>query len=121
MIGWNTRQFFKLFYKGFPEEILTWFPYANIPEFELPSSFRFEFGCSDPESSKIFNRIIKSGLLPIGVRHSREKPPVSYEFYNPSIANRQIGCGQLPPKLFFADKLKPRESVDTGIEFNRIM
>jgi hypothetical protein len=32
-----------------------------------------------------------------------------------------MGFGQLPPALFFADKLKPRETIDNSIEFNRIL
>lgn len=35
-------QFFKGFYKGLPTEIITWFAYLEIDEFELPHSFRFE-------------------------------------------------------------------------------
>jgi len=32
-----------------------------------------------------------------------------------------MGFGQLPPTLFFANKLKPRETIDNSIEFNRIL
>jgi hypothetical protein len=53
--------------------------------------------------------------------HGREKPPISYEFYNPSISARQMGFGQLPPCLFYADKLKPREALNSRLEFNRIL
>jgi len=49
-------------------------------------------------------------LLPVEIRHGREKPPTSYEFFYPSIVARQMGFGQLPPALFFADKVKPRET-----------
>jgi len=31
-----------------------------------------------------------------------------------------MGFGQLPPALFFADKMKLRETVNVGIEYNRI-
>jgi hypothetical protein len=96
-IDWGISQFFKLFYKGFSEDILIWFVYTTIPKFELPLSFRFEYVCTDVESSKILNCVMKPGLLPIEVRHGRVKPPLSYEFYNPSIAARQLGFGQLPP------------------------
>ena len=34
---------------------------------------------------------------------------------------RQMGFGQLPPALSFADKVKPREIVTTRIEYNRIL
>jgi hypothetical protein len=31
-----------------------------------------------------------------------------------------MGFGQLPPSLFFANKVKPRETLTTRIEYNRI-
>jgi len=53
-INWSTGQFFKGFYKGLPVEILTWFVYPEIAEFELPISFRFETASSDKLSTAIF-------------------------------------------------------------------
>ena len=41
-INWRTGQFFRGFYKGLLDEVLTWFVYLKIAEFELPISFRFE-------------------------------------------------------------------------------
>jgi hypothetical protein len=120
-INGSISYFFKLLYKGFSGEILEWFIYSDIPEFELPYSFRFESKYTDAGPLKILNCLIKPCLLSIEVRHGREKLPISYEFYNPSIAARQLGFGQLPPKLFFADKLKPREAISSGIEFSRIL
>jgi len=32
-----------------------------------------------------------------------------------------MGFGQLPPTLYFADKVKPREVVSTGTEYNIII
>jgi len=89
-------------------------------EFELPISFRFETACLDEQLTVIFQCIVKPGLLPVEFRHGREKPPTSYEFYNPSIAARQLGFGQLPPGLFFVDKLRPREAVNQPWESWRI-
>jgi hypothetical protein len=120
-INGSISYFFKLLYKGFSGEILEWFIYSDIPEFDLPYSFRFESKYTDAGPLKILNCLIKPCLLSIEVRHGREKLPISYEFYNPSIAARQLGFGQLPPKLFFADKLKPREAISSGIEFSRIL
>jgi hypothetical protein len=45
---------------------------------------------------------------------------MSYEFYNPFIAARQLGFGQLPLGLFFGDKLKPREAINHSSKFLRI-
>lgn len=60
--------FFKLFYKGFVEDILEWFVYPDIPEFELPSSFRFQSRYTDLESLKIINCFIRPCMLPTEVR-----------------------------------------------------
>jgi hypothetical protein len=105
----SVGHLFKLFYKGLLEDILEWFIYSDIPEFEQPFSFRFQSEYNDEESLKILNCMIKPCLLPTKVRHGREKPPISYEFYNPSISARQMGC------LFFDDKLKVREAVNSGL------
>lgn len=117
LINWSAGQFFKGFYKGLLDEVLTWFIYPEVAEFELMISFRFEIACSNELSTAIFQRIVKPELLPIEFRHGREKPPTSYEFYNPSIVARQLGFGQLPPGLFFANKLRPREVVTQPLEF----
>ena len=76
---------------------------------------------SDVEELKILSHLVRPSMLAVEVRHGREKPPTSYEFYCPSIVARQIGFGQLPLALFFADKLKLRETVTNSIEFNRIL
>ena len=92
-INWRTGQFFRGFYKGLLDEVLTWFVYPEIAKFELLISFRFETTCSDEPSTAIFQCLVKPGLLPIEFRHGREKPPTSYEFYNPSTATHQLGFG----------------------------
>ena len=53
-IGWSIDQFFKGFYKGLPNEVLTWFVYPEIAKFKLPISFRFEIACSDETLTTIF-------------------------------------------------------------------
>jgi hypothetical protein len=117
----STTDFFKLFYRNSPEAALEWFVYSNIPKFELPASFRFQTIYSDPEEFKILSHQVRPNLLPVEVTHRREKPPTSYEFFCPLIVAKQMGFGKLPPALFFADKVKPRETVNTGIEYNIIL
>ena len=46
-INWSIGQFFRVFYKGLLDEVLTWFVYLEIIEFELLISFRFETACSN--------------------------------------------------------------------------
>ena len=92
----SITDFFKLFYKDFPEATLEWFVYSDILEFELPASFRFQNIYSYAEEFKILSHLVRPSLLPTEIRHGREKPLTSYEFYCPSIVSRQMGFDQLP-------------------------
>jgi len=64
--------------------------------------------------------LVRPSPLLVKIRHGREKFPASCEFFCPSIVVRQMGFGQLPPALLFADKVNPRETLTTRIEYNRI-
>jgi hypothetical protein len=55
MITSSVGHLFKLFYKSLLEDILEWFIYSDIPEFEQPFSFRFQSKYNDKESLKILN------------------------------------------------------------------
>jgi len=45
---------------------------------------------------------------------------LTYEFYNPSALARQLAFGQLLIALCYADVVKPRETVTSGLEWIRI-
>ena len=109
-------QIFKRFYHGFTKESLIWFTYNDDDDYEL-SSFRFSNACID--GAAIFTVSITPGILPVGF-HSGRNQQHSYEFYYPSVAARQLGLGQLPIGLYFADKLKAREVVNNALEFDRV-
>ena len=77
----------------------------------------------------IFNTFIKPCVLPAEFHHGHGKMvkgsstpgnPPTYEFYNTSFVARQFGLGQLPPRLFFENILKPREDVSDVLEASRI-
>ena len=44
----------------------------------------------------------------------------TYEFYNPSALARQLAFDQLPIRLCYADVVKPRETIISGLEWIRI-
>lgn len=44
----------------------------------------------------------------------------TYEFYHPSVHARQLGFGQVPIRLHFADLVKPRDMVPTNIVYNQL-
>ena len=45
---------------------------------------------------------------------------LTYEFYNPSALALQLAFGQLPIALCYADVVKPRETITSGLEWIRI-
>jgi len=113
----NTAQIFKSFYHGFTKETTIWLAYHEADYFELPTKFKFLEVCNDV--APIFEVIITPGVLPIGF-HLGHNWHQSYEFYYPSDAARQLGFGQLPIGLYFADKLRAREILSSALEFNRV-
>ena len=51
---------------------------------------------------------------------SEKNTNTTYEFYNPSVLARQLAFGQLRIKLCYADVVKPREVITSGLEWIRI-
>ena len=110
---------------------MTLLPYDEDEDNELvlPVKFRFESGCSDETAATIFSCIIKPFVLLAKFHHGRGKMATgsflpdnlpTYEFYNPSFMARQFGLGQLPPRLFFKNTLKPREGISEMMEASRV-
>jgi hypothetical protein len=53
-ISGSTAQFFLGFFEGFPDAILSWFPYSKINKLEFPTSFKIETTCLNDHSATIF-------------------------------------------------------------------
>jgi len=51
--------------------------------------------------------------------HSCKDIP-SFEFYNPSVAARQLGFGQVPPLLFFIGKVQFRGALNSALSYDRL-
>jgi hypothetical protein len=116
-ITMDLGHLFKTFYKGFDN--FSWLPYRENENLTLPCKFSYESGCDDKVSTELFNAFIKPCVLPAEFHHGRSLNP-TYEFYNPNMAARQLGCGQLPPKLFFSEMIRPREELKDSIQQIRI-
>jgi hypothetical protein len=58
--------------------------------------------------------IITPRAIPVNTFGSGKNTNTTYEFYNPSAVSRQLAFGQLPIKLYFADVIKPRETITSG-------
>jgi len=127
----DVGHLFKKFYRGFAANILAWLPYDEDEDNELVLlvKFWFESDCSDEIAAAIFSYIIKPCMLPGEFCHGHGKMAASaflpdnlptYEFYNPSFVARQFSLGQLPPRLFFKNTLKPRKGISEIMEASRV-
>ena len=62
--------------------------------------------------------IISPRILPINFTAGKDIP--SYEFYNPSVAARQLGFGQTPPSPFFVGKVQFRGVLNSALSYGRL-
>jgi hypothetical protein len=85
----------------------------------LPCEFSFETGCNDVHSIAIFNAFIHPCILQAEFCGGRQVQS-TFEHYQPNMMARQLGCGQVPPRLFLHEFLKPREDIKESIEARRI-
>jgi hypothetical protein len=91
----------------------------NNDNLTLPYKFSFETGCHDARSIEIFNVFIHPCILPAEFCGGRLNHS-TYEYYQPNIMARQLGCGQVPPRLFLHEFLKPREEIKENIQARRV-
>ena len=126
-----TAAWFEIFYIGPNDQDQMWFAYdeANFADnplstdsiFENPSDISMKSVLGSTDSAKNFYACIHPRLLPSGIASGKKSKPPSYEFYHPSVAARQLGLGQVPIKLHFADKLRPRQPIDTALAYDRLL
>jgi len=64
--------------------------------------------------------IITPRAIPVNTFGSGKNTNPTYEFYNPSALARQLTFGQLSIRLCYADVVKPRETITSGLEWIRI-
>ena len=64
--------------------------------------------------------IITPRAIPVNFFGTGKNSNLTYEFYNPSALARQLAFGQLPIALCYADVVKPREIITSGLEWIRI-
>ena len=86
--------------------------------YENPFKFQLDSWKTDEEATKIMKEIISLRILPINFTAGKNTP--SYEFYNPLVAARQLGFGQVPPSLFFVGKVQFREALNSALSYSRL-
>ena len=99
----GITNFFKCFYQRFAEYSTIWFVYhEENTSYENPFKFQLDSWKTDKNATKSMKEIISPRILPANFTSGKDAP--SFEFYNPPIAARQLGFGQVPPLPFFAGK-----------------
>jgi hypothetical protein len=116
-INKDIDQLFELFFRGFANPL--WFPYLDNDNLTLPCEFSFETGCDDIHSIAIFNAFIHPCILPAEFCGGRLVQS-TFEYYQPNMMARQLGCGQVPPRLFLHEFPKPREDIKESTQARRI-
>jgi hypothetical protein len=91
----------------------------NNDNLTLPYEFTFENGCNDVRSIEIFNIFIHPCILPAEFCGGRQNHS-TFEYYQPNMMARQLGCGQVPPRLFLHEFLKPREEIKENLQARRV-
>nr|CAD39625.2 OSJNBa0040D17.4 [Oryza sativa Japonica Group] len=116
------KDWFYSFYEGFRKKSRIWFPYEDSALLEHPSDFRFKDINHEryQKSKEVFSAAISPCILPVGI-HQGRNIQVSYEFYHPMSAAKQLGMGQLPIGLFFADKIQCRGEISLALMMDRLL
>nr|ABA98800.1 hypothetical protein LOC_Os12g34730 [Oryza sativa Japonica Group] len=116
------KDWFCSFYEGFQKDARVWFLYEDSTELEHPLDFRFEDINHEiyQSSREIFSAAISPCILPVGI-HQGRNIQASYEFYHPMSSARQLGMGQLPIGLFFADKIQCGGEISSTLMMDRLL
>jgi hypothetical protein len=113
----NISQLFELFFRGFTNPL--WLSYLDNDNLTLLYEFTFENGCNDARSIEIFNIFIHPCILPAEFCGGRLNHN-TFEYYQPNIMAQQLGCGQVPPRLFLHEFLKPKEEIKENLQARRV-
>jgi hypothetical protein len=95
----EASKWFSIFFQGLDNPIF--FPYTEESEhFENPISFRLDSFADDSSTRQLFSIVIRPCFLPVGMSTSNRIIKPGYEFYQPVVAARQFGLGQVSPHFF---------------------
>jgi hypothetical protein len=59
--------------------------------------FRLANFAHDADTRRLYSIMVRPCLLPVGMSTSNRIIKLGYEFYQPVVATRQLGLGQVPP------------------------
>jgi len=93
-------------------------PYEDL-ETRFPLTFH-PFDDALNKDNDLMMAIITPRAILVNIFSSGKNSNPTYEFYNPSALAHQLAFGQLPIGLSYADVVKPRETITSGLEWIRI-
>jgi len=93
-------------------------PYED-PETRFPLTFHPVDNALNKDNDLMMAIITPRAIL-VNSFSSGKNINTTYEFYNPSALAHQLAFGQLPIRLCYADVVKPRETLTTGLEWIRV-
>jgi len=119
--GGNEDQvsgFFQTLFEGLSKDQRAWMPYED-PKTRFPLIFH-PFDDALNRDHDLMMAIITPRAILVNTFGSGKNCNPTYEFHNPSALARQLAFGQLPIGLCYADVVKPREIIKSGLEWIRI-
>jgi len=114
----QVSRFFQTLYEGLAREQRASMPYED-PDTRFPLTFH-PFDNALNKDHDLMMAIITPRAIPVNFFGSGKASNLTYEFYNPSALALQLAFGQLPIALCYADVVKPRETITSGLEWTRI-
>jgi hypothetical protein len=94
----DASSWFRVFYQGLNNPI--YLPCIDSEIFENPSAFRLDDFADDESTRHLYSIMIHPCFLPVGMSTSNKIIKLGYESYQPVIAARQFGLGQVSPHFF---------------------
>ena len=101
---------------AFSKESIVWFAYYDDNhDSENPVKFQLDNWRDDEYAINSLKEALAPRILPANFALGRGQH--CFEFYYPSAAARQLGFGQVPIHLFFANKVQARD-VKSVLDYN---
>ena len=114
----KVGRFFQTLYDGLSKDQRAWMPYEDLETRFLLTFHRFDNALI--KDNDLMMAFITPRAIPVNRFGSAKNINTTYEFYNPSALARQLAIGQLPIKLCYANLVKPRETINSRLEWIRI-
>jgi len=114
----QVSRFFQTLYEGLAKDQRAWMPYED-PETRFPLTLH-PFDDALNKDYDLMMAIITPRAIPVNFFGSGKASNLTYEFYNSLALARQLAFGQLSIALCYADVVKPRETITSGLEWIRI-